>query len=175
MRSLQQSKNPWRSIVLSSPTCLGYVKWTSLLRKSSGWNPSLCFHLVQVPYLAFCRGFILKGCNFQGFAHLINISKKLFREVSELCSELRTKGSLPTGEKISETKISQIMLEAKMFDLVSIFLGVWGTWLLSQGRIPLWFAFLFLVSWGLPAAFHEKHRPYTVSGVLALWVSGCIY
>lgn len=175
MRSLQQSKNPWRSIVLSSPTCLGYVKWTSLLRKSSGWNPSLCFHLVQVPYLAFCRGFILKGCNFQGFAHLINIAKKLFREVSELCSELRTKGSLPTGEKISETKISQIMLEAKMFDLVSIFLGVWGTWLLSQGRIPLWFAFLFLVSWGLPAAFHEKHRPYTVSGVLALWVSGCIY
>lgn len=174
-RSLQQSKNPWRSIVLSSPTCLGYVKWTSLLRKSSGWNPSLCFHLVQVPYLAFCHGFILKGCNFQGFVHLRNISKELFREVSELCSELRTKGSLPTGEKISKTKISQIMLEAKMFDLVSIFLGVWGTLLLSQGKIPLWFAFLFLVSWKLPAVFHEKHRPYTVSGVLALWVSGCIY
>lgn len=119
-RSLQQSKNPWQSIVLSSPTCLGYVKWTSL-RKSSGWNLSLCFHLVQVPHLALCRGFILKGYNFQGFVHLRNISKKFCREVSQLCSELRTKGSLPTGEKISETKISQIMLEAKMFDLVSIF------------------------------------------------------
>lgn len=120
-RSLQQSKNPWQSIVLSSPTCLGYVKWNSLLRKSSGWNPSPWFHLVQVPYLAFCHGFILKGCNFQGFVHLSNISKKLFQEVSQLRSELWTKGSLPTGEKISKTKISPILLEAKMFDLVSNF------------------------------------------------------
>lgn len=113
----------WQEVCnkLWSPTCLGYLKWNSLLRKSSGWNPSLCFHLVQVPYLAFCRGFILKGYNFQGFVHLRNISKKLFQEVSQLCSELRTKGSLPTGEKISKTKISQIMLEAKMFDLVSSF------------------------------------------------------
>lgn len=169
---MNKAITPWQGIIVKSN--LSYIKWNSLLRKNSGWNPSLCILLVPPHNLEFRSGFILKGCNFQRhfliFFTLEIPPRDFSQEVSQLCSELWT---LLTGDKISKTKTKQVVLELKMLNLVS---DCSPFLLEAHGSLPWEIAFLIpflcLVSWETPAAFHDQHWPQAIMGILPVWVSG---